>query len=415
MTIIGPNLRYLRGQSVFPVKGHFLMKIVFYCQHVLGVGHLFRALEICKALKRHDVLLVTGGPQIHPEIPGHVKVINLPGLQMDPEFKGLFSPDKTLSLDQIKRLRQKKLCAIIEKEKPDIFFLELYPFGRKAFRFELDPALQAVRRNPLFRCGVISSVRDILVEKENQEKHEGRVLETLNNFFDAVLVHADPKLITLKETFFRFEEIKIPVVHTGYIAQKPHADSRSRIRRQLGIAEEDLMIVASAGGGSVGKPILESAIRAFRHLKVKTPSYLYVYAGPYMAESEFAYLKALGTSQRVKIAKFTSDFLSFLAAADLSISMAGYNTTMNILATGVPALVWPFAANREQKRRAERLAGRGALKLIDNQDLNPDNLAAIIVRTLERAVSRKIDIDLNGAAHTVQWLESWVNRNLKNQ
>jgi predicted glycosyltransferase len=228
-------------------------------------------------------------------------------------------------------------------------------------------------------------------------------------------VHADPKLITLKETFFRFEEIKIPVVHTGYIAQKPHADSRSRNRRQLGIAEEDLMIVASAGGGSVGKPILESAIRAFRHLKVKTPSYLYVYAGPYMAESEFACLKALGTGQRVKIAKFTSDFLSFLAAADLSISMAGYNTTMNILATGVSALVWPFAANREQKRRAERLADRGALKLIDIQDLNPDNLAAIIVRTLERAVSRKIDIDLNGAAHTVQWLESWVNRNLKNQ
>jgi predicted glycosyltransferase len=389
------------------------MKIVFYCQHVLGVGHLFRALEICKALKRHDVLLVTGGPQIDAKIPSHVEVINLPGLQMDPEFKGLFSLDRTLSLDQIKGLRQKKLCAIIEKEKPNIFFLELYPFGRKAFRFELDPALQTVRSNPHFHCGVISSVRDILVEKESQAKHEGRVLETLNNFFDAVLVHSDPKLITLNETFFRYDDIKIPVVHTGYIAQKPRAGSRSRIRRQLGIGEEDLMIVASAGGGNVGKPILESAIQAYRRLKMKTPPYLYVFAGPYMAESDFAYLKALGRSQRVQIAKFTSDFLSFLAAADLSISMAGYNTTMNILATGVSALVWPFAANREQRRRAQRLADRGALKLIDNQDLNPDNLAAIIGQTLTRSDSRKIDIDLNGAAHTVQWLESWFERNLK--
>jgi len=391
------------------------MKIIIYCQHVLGVGHLFRTLEICKALKGHDVLLVTGGPRIDTEIPRHVEVINLPGLQMDTEFKGLFSLDGTASLDQIKRLRQKKLCAIIEKQKPDIFFLELYPFGRKAFRFELDPALQTVRSNPLLRCGVISSVRDILVEKEKQDKHEGRVLETLNRFFDAVLVHSDPRLISLKETFFRFDEIKIPVIHTGYIAQKPRVDSRSRIRRQLGIGEEDLMIVASAGGGSVGKPILESAIEAFRRLKMKASPVLYVYTGPYMAEDEFASLKALGAGQRVHIAKFTSDFLSFLAAADLSISMAGYNTTMNILATGVPALVWPFAANLEQGRRAERLAGLGALKLINNQDLNPDNLAAIIGQALTRADSGKIDIDLNGAAHTVQWLESWVDRNLKNQ
>ena len=95
--------------------------------------------------------------------------------------------------------------------------------------------------------------------------------------------------------------------------------------------------------------------------------------------------------------------------------MAGYNTTMNILATGVPALVWPFAANREQRQRAARLADRGALKLIDDQDLNPDNLAALMDRTLSRADTRKIDIDLNGAAHTVQWLESWVGRNLKNK
>ena len=390
------------------------MKIVFYCQHVLGVGHLFRALEICKALKRHDVLLVTGGPQIDAKIPEHVEVIRLPGLQMDPEFKGLLSLDQSLSLDQIKRLRQKKLCAIIEKEKPHIFFLELYPFGRKAFRFELDPALEALRRNPRLRCGVISSVRDILVEKENQEKHEGRALETLNNFFDAVLVHADPKLITLKETFLRFDEIKIPVVHTGYIAPKPRPASRSRIRRQLGITEKDLMIVASAGGGSVGKPILESAIEAFKRLKMKTRSYLCVYTGPYMADGDVAYLKALGKGQRLQIAKFTSDFLSFMAAADLSISMAGYNTTMDILATGVPALVWPFAANREQGRRAQRLADRGLLKLIEDQDLKPENLAAIIERALTRTDTRKIDIDLNGAAHTVHWLESWVKRNLKN-
>ncbi len=177
------------------------MKIVIYCQHVLGIGHLFRTIEICKALVGHDVLLVSGGPHIETPYPGHVRLIQLPDLQMDPHFKGLFGSDKTASLDQIKKKRLEKLSAIIEKERPHIFLLELYPFGRKAFRFELDPVLQAIRSTPQSRCGVISSVRDILVEKEAQQKHEGRVLNTLNRFFDAVVVHSDPRVVTLAETF----------------------------------------------------------------------------------------------------------------------------------------------------------------------------------------------------------------------
>jgi predicted glycosyltransferase len=389
------------------------MKIIFYCQHVLGVGHLFRAREICKALVGHEVILVAGGPQIETKLPKHVTVVKLPGLQMDRKFEGLFSSDKTSSLDQIKKKRQKKLFGVIQKERPDIFFLELYPFGRQAFRFELDPVLQAIRSNRRARCGVISSVRDILVEKE-KPKHERRALERLNAFFDAVLVHSDPSLITLKETFHRFDEIRIPVIHTGYIAQKPLDNARSRIRNQLGIGADDVMIVASAGGGSVGKPILESTIKAFRHLNVGGTPYLYVYTGPYMAEHEFAYLKGLKKSKRIQIEKFTPDFLSYLAAADLSISMAGYNTAMNILASDVPALVWPFGTNREQRLRAERLADRGALELINDQDLNPDDLAGIMGQTLTRADSGKTEIDLDGAVFTAQWLEGWINRNLTN-
>ena len=174
------------------------------------------------------------------------------------------------------------------------------------------------------------------------------------------------------------------------------------------------MIVASAGGGSVGKPLLESAIRALNHLKTKGRPHLLVYTGPYIADREFADLMALKKNQRIQITKFTSDFLSCLAAADISISMAGYNTTMNILTAGVPALVWPFAVNREQRLRAGRLAERGALKLINDPDLNPENLARIVGETLTRADLPKIDIDLNGAAHTVEWLEGWSSRNVKN-
>jgi predicted glycosyltransferase len=354
-------------------------------------------------------LLISGGPHITANIPKHVRVVRLPELQMDTGFKGLFSPDPSRTLDQIKAQRQKDLFALFENEKPDLFLIELYPFGRKAFRFELDPVLEAVRNQTLSPCGVVCSVRDILVEKEDQQKHEGRAVDTLNRFFDAVLVHSDPELIRIDETFFRFAEIKIPVIYTGFIAQHPVEGARERIRYQLGLDEKDVLIVASAGGGSVGTSLLESVVKAFRRLQKGVSNFLRVYTGPYIAKNDFESLKRR-SDQRVSVEKFSFDFISYMAAADLSISMAGYNTSMNLLATKIPALVWPFPQNQEQKIRANRLARLGALKVLSDRDLAPERLSLIIEQVLSQKSHMAVHINLDGAANTAQWLERWSQR-----
>ena len=85
--------------------------------------------------------------------------------------------------------------------------------------------------------------------------------------------------------------------------------------------------------------------------------------------------------------------------------MGGYNTTMNILASGVPALVWPFPQNREQGLRAGRLAEAGVLQVIDGQDLDPDRLAALMERMLASPRPRSAKFDLDGAVNTAAWLE----------
>jgi len=386
-----------------------VMKIIFYCQHVLGVGHLFRSLEICKALAGHEVLLISGGPQIKTPVPQHVRVVRLPELQMDTGFKGLFSSDPLTSLAEIKEKRKNKLLTLFEKEKPDIFVVELYPFGRKAFRFELDPLMAAIRNQKPSPCGVICSVRDILVEKDDRQKHEGRAVDTLNRFFDAVLVHSDPKLIKIEETFSRHAEIGIPLIYTGYIAKKPPPDARRQTRSRLQMKEEDLLIVASAGGGSVGKPLLESAIRAFRKFSGHSSDRLMVYSGPYIAPHDYAVLKSLA-GRKIQVEKFSSDFLACLAAADLSISMGGYNTSMNLLACGIPALVWPFGLNHEQRLRAERLAEHAALRILSDEDLQVNRLVEILAQTLSKPHPGKLDIDLDGAANTARWLEDYARK-----
>jgi predicted glycosyltransferase len=252
-------------------------------------------------------------------------------------------------------------------------------------------------------------VRDILVEKEDRDKHELRAVKTLNRYFNAVLVHADPLMVKISETFDHFNQIRIPVDYTGYIAPKPAADAGKMIRRQLKIGEEENLIIASAGGGNVGAPILTAAVRAFSLLAEKNRCHLKVFTGPFLDQSEFDRLKRCA-GNNVQVTRFARDFLSYLAAADLSVSMGGYNTTMNILASGTPALVWPFGQNREQRLRASRLASLGVLQVLEDEDLDPDRLAAIMNDWMSRSIRPAVNINLNGAANTARWIETAIKR-----
>ena len=384
------------------------MKIIVYCQHVLGVGHFFRTLEICRALAGHDVILVTGGPAVDVILPEHVRTVCLPGLQMNREFKGLHPTQPGKTLDEVKSERRARLFSLFEEETPELFLVELYPFGRKAFRFELDPVLKGIREGNLPPVEVIGSVRDILVEREDAEKYEKRVILTLNRFFDGLVVHAKADLIKLEETFSRMEEIAVPVFYSGFVTPFPAANARRRIRQQLALKTEERLAVVSAGGGKVGDRLIEAVLGAIPMMKSHGQTRFIVFTGPYLGAMEFARMKRMA-GDRASLRRFSNDFLSYLKAADFSVSMAGYNTTMNILASRVPALVWPFPQNREQRMRAERLAEFDALSVLSEKDLDPSRLAELMDGIKDDSFPSGIEFGLDGAASTARWLEDRAN------
>lgn len=381
------------------------MKIVIYCQHVLGVGHLFRTLEISRALNAHDVILVTGGSRIDTPLPGHVRPVELPSLMMDADFSALHTMASEDSLELIRQGRAEALYDLFVREAPDLFIVELYPFGRKAFKFELDPVLASLRSGTLPLCRTLCSLRDILVEKKNSAAYETRVIGTLNRFFDALLVHADPSILKLEETFSRMDAIAIPVVYTGFVTARPQPEASKHLRRQLALKPEENLVVASAGGGKVGYALLDAVAEAVEH--VPGPLRVHIFTGPFLDDELYAVLERRQT-RSLHVNRFSNDFLAFLDAADLSISMAGYNTCMNILATRVPALLWPFEQNREQRMRAERLARWGGIEVLDDADLEPERLGRIMAQQLSKKECSKHHVDLNGAVNSAHWIEEWM-------
>lgn len=382
------------------------MKILIYCQHVLGIGHFFRTLEICRAFHKHRVILVTGGQPVDAVLPEHVREVALPPLMTDSDFKNMYSPDSTRHPDEVKRERREILRTLFAEESPDLFLIELYPFGRKAFRFELDPLLEDIRSGLLPPCRVVCSLRDILVEKKDAAAYEKRVIRSLNRYFHALLVHADPKLLTLEETFSATEQISVPIIYTGFVTPGPAPDAREKMRGKLDIPPEILLTVASAGGGKVGFPLLHPVCRAFSSFSAgKQKHRLLLFSGPFMDEAEYRILKGY-EGENIRISRFSRDFLSLLAAADLSVSMGGYNTCMNIMAAKVPALIWPFAQNREQMLRAKRLRPFGGMGILSDADLQPEKLAVRMQQFLCHPRRPAPHIDLNGAENTRRWAES---------
>ena len=378
------------------------LKIFVYCQHVWGVGHFFRIREIIQALQPHDVVLVTGGPEVAVALPAHVRRYQLPVLQMQAD-KQLVSADgrpaETVWTDRVARLN-----ALFQQEAPDAFLVELYPLGRKAFRRELDPILADIRSGRLPACRVFSSVRDILVEKKDPAAYERRVCKALNRWFDAVLIHADPRVVALEDTFGAVVDIRIPLVYTGFVVRSgPDRSARRRVRQALNIPVDETLIVVSAGGGRSGYPLLSGLIAAHEHLDAKRPLRMVVFTGPYLAAAQKRELRA-AAGPGVAIQDFSPDFTAWLAAADLSVSMAGYNTCMNLLTAGVPALVWPFEGDREQPLRAERLSKAGYLSVLRTTDLRPSRLARRLEEALQRQPRPASGIDLDGARHTARYI-----------
>jgi len=380
------------------------MNIIFYCQYVWGMGHLVRSLEFARALSGHNVTLIAGGQKVEVDLPDHVQLVRLPVLYMDEKFTRLIPGDPGRSLEQIQQERKNTLYSLLEKEQPDLFIVELYPFGRSIFGYELEPLLADMRAGQFGHVKAVCSLRDILVEKKDPPAYEERVLGKLNRYFDALLVHSDAGLLRLDETFTRVGDINIPLVYTGFITQHATPGAGSRMRRELKISPDQKLIVASAGGGRSGYRLLTSVIDACELLRERLPFRLEVFSGPFMDSEEYKKLSAR-SAPGFRIRRYTKRFLDYLSAADLSISLAGYNTCMNLLVTKVPALVFPYWRQQEQPMRADKIKKYLPMKVLKEAEMQPASLSRHIAQMLQQnRVVDGVPIDLDGAANAARFL-----------
>lgn len=369
------------------------MKILIYVQHLVGIGHLRRALLLARAMNELDMeaVVVSGGLPVEL-FPGD-RVRQLPAAQCRPEdFSALLDGDGRPVTADWKRRRCAQLLDRFERESPDVLMLETFPFGRRQFRFELLPLLERARTRPR-PPRVICSIRDVL--QRRAPGREDETVELLNRFFDEVWVHGDPDWIRLEESFSRAAAIRPPVRYTGYVAE-PWSGGMTE-------AGDD-GIVVSAGGGAAGRALMDCAARARRLSDNAARPWRFLVGG--VVSPERAAQLAGQTGGDALIEPVRPDFKALLGGCRVSISQLGYNTAVDLLQTRARAVAVPFEGRgeTEQRARAELLAGRGLLELVPEAALTPRKLAAAVDRAAARRRPDASAVNLDGAGRSARWL-----------
>ena len=380
-----------------------------YVQHLLGIGHLRRTATFANALAARglEVTLASGGVPVAGLRLDNVRFVQLPpAAAADLTFKSLVDAQGAPVNEEWKSQRREILLEAWRAADPQALVIELFPFGRRQMRFELLPLLDAASlRKP--RPLVVSSVRDVLGGGQKDPARQDEMLAAFDRSFDRVLVHGDPSVIPFSRTFRHADTIGGRLHYTGYIAEDPLAP-----QAQEGDSTMGAEVIVSAGGGAVGRRLLETAIRA-RGLSRLSGIRWRLLCGVNMPIAE---LERLAVTARVEggggiiVERARADFPRLLETCAVSVSQAGYNTMMDILRAGARSVVVPFAGGgeTEQTVRARAFAEQRLVDVVTEDELTPPALAAAVDRATARPRPTHVKVDLRGAERSAELLAGWI-------
>ncbi len=389
--------------SVINAPAHGRRRVLHYSHHSTGLGHLVRSLAVAGALaEQAEVLFCSGGrvPQ-QMAIPAGVRLVTLPPIGTG-ERGALMSLDPGYTLEEAWEERRRELLGCFDEFNPDALLVELFPFGRRKFAGELTALLERARQGR--PRTIVSSVRDLLVDAHrDKQRHDDEAAARLDAYFDAVIVHGDPRFARLEETFRPAVAPTVPVYYSGFVAPStPVAPA----------AGHPSQILVSTGGGLLGGRLLSAVVAAHESILGPMGATTRVITGPFMPAESYGDLSARADRiEGLTVERFVPDLASAIAESAVSVSLCGYNTSIDLLRAGVPAVVVPYdeAGETEQLSRARRLESLGLVTLLPAAELSPESLSASVLDAVVKP-GRPAGLDLDGAANTAGLMSELMSR-----
>lgn len=307
----------------------------------------------------------------------------------------------SMSFPEILHLRKQLISHVLLNYAPDIFLVDHMPHGAMG---ELLPALEAMKHSRI-QTQVVLGLRDILDSPDVTIKRwqmEG-AYEAIERYYARILVFGMQNVYDVVDKYQIPEAEAKKVFYCGYVTNLAAAVRAPTLRAKYlaNEAADTPLIVVMAGGGADAYPMMSTLFDALPKVLENQRCVLAVVTGPFMPVELIGELSRRSEGLPVFLMESVNDSLSHIGAADLVISMAGYNTTVEILRMKKPAILIPRAGpSAEQRTRARLFAEKHWVDMMDPDEVTPDDLAERICYHLSHPFESNPDElpNLEGAA-----------------
>ena len=352
-----------------------MTRFLLYSHDTYGLGHFRRSGLLASAIVGtdvdNDVLVVTGSPWAQTfALPDRVDLLTLPTATKD--TAGAYRPRRlACGLERLVRLRSGLLQSAAAGYEPDVILVDHAPLGMAGELVPLLESLDAASR----RTRLVLGMRDIVddVQRVDTEWQRDDVWTWLDRY-DDIFVYGDSRIRTTAIELNLATRTSARVSHTGFVAPTMPDP----------MTDEPFLLV-TAGGGGDGQVMLRrylDAVESGASADVRS----IVVTGPLLSAGRRAEL--LVRAERlpsVHLVESSDRMRSLIASAMGVISMAGYNTVVEELASNVPALLVPRRTPRlEQDIRARRLAPHSRLEHCPVDELTTQRVEQFVTGCIER-------------------------------
>ena len=379
------------------------LRVLIYSQDGFGLGHLRRNLNITNQIKkicpRASVLIVADSP-VAPffQLPPQCDFIKIPTM-VKVDYGRWESNRLTMNASQLIPVRAGMIQSAALSFRPDFMLVDHMPQGALG---ELSGPIKAIRR-ALPDIKLILGLRDILGDPTDiytQWKRE-KAYKLAEKYYDKILVYGSEDMYPSTKEYQFSDTLNEKAQYCGYVSQGPPTVPFSNRRLQNLLPKKDVpLILVTGGGGYDAGQFMDVFLNTVRKLKKEINFKAVVSTGPFMSPAQIRNLRQKSNELPVWIATLGIDAIHFTQRADLMISMAGYNTTSEVMRFRKNAVIVPRRGpSAEQTIRSEIFERRNFASSIHPRDLTADRLTKTILARLESGETIQEDQlpDLQGA------------------
>lgn len=365
-------------------------RVLFYSHDSYGTGHLRRILRLSRYLRRRrpgvESVLATGSPVADR----FLDAADAPALVLPPVVKtgdGTYAArDAARPLGEVLAERTAALLDLVDAYPPDVLVVDHAPAGLGGELLPVLGRLRARRPRPRF----VLLLRDIVGGADSTRRAwaiQG-IPELFETLYDALVVFGYRAYFDPVAEYAMSRGAGEKTRFVGYLGEPVDPARAQALRRRL-LSGSRPLVVGTVGGGEDGYPLLAALVEAQRRWPERVAFESILIGGPLMPPTDRRRL-AEATAE-VKGSCFldeVADLPDYLAAADVVVAMAGFNTVCELFAAARPAVLVPRTARgSDQAYRVALLAQHRLALTIPPDELGPDALLAAVTRLLDGSVT----------------------------